>query len=129
MNLREVEVFKPYPNEFPEEMLLAEDDDETEVERWLGAEILRVAKRGEQVLGVYAMARVDTINFDLIGVVVSPRVRKQGLGRWLIGHAIGVAESKGGRFLHIANTGATRTFANLGFTRQNDGWTFQMIQE
>ena len=129
MNLREVEVFKPYSNEFPEEMLLAEREDEAFVDAWLNAEILRVGKRGEEVLGVYAMNRIDSVNFELLGVIVSQRVRKQGLGRWLVGHAIGVAESKGGRYLHLKQTGSSRTFVNVGFVKDKDQWTFEMIQE
>ena len=35
LNLREVEVFRPYSNEIPEDLLWAEGLQETEVARWL----------------------------------------------------------------------------------------------
>ena len=71
MNLREVEVFKPYTDEFPETLLLAEEADDACLDRWQVAEILRIAKRGTEILGVYAMNRTDALHFDLLGVVVA----------------------------------------------------------
>ena len=138
LKLRDVEVFKPYPNEFPEELLVDAQVSDEIIERWHDAPILRVAKRGDEVLGVYAMSQRLPLDeslaavpeasggqqisrrsgwaFLLYGVVIAPQVRRQGLGRWLIGHAIGVAESKGGQQLWLAQSGGSRCFNKLGFT-------------
>ena len=129
INLRSVEVFKPYASELPEALLEAERLSEQTIDRWFDAETLRIAKIGTDVLGAYAMDRIDAINFELHGVIVDPRVRKQGLGRWLVGHAIGVAESKGGRHLHTRATSGTRMYKALGFEDSGDQHTFDMIQE
>ena len=129
INLRDIEVFKPYPNELPDALLEAEGLDEDATSKWFDAETLRIAKIGAEVLGAYAMDRIDEVNFELHGVVVAHNVRKQGLGRWLVGHAIGVAESKGGRHLHTHTMGGSRIFQKLGFSRQTDGLIFDMIQE
>lgn len=129
LNLRAVEVFKPYANELPEALLEGEGLTEQVVERWLSSETLRVAKIGAEVLGAYAMDRIDEINFELHGVIIERRVRKQGLGRWLVGHAIGVAESKGGRHLHTGSTSGTRMYKALGFVPSGERHTFDMIQE
>ena len=102
---------------------------EQTVDRWFAAETLRIAKIGSEVLGAYAMDRIDQFNFELHGVVVDQRVRKQGLGRWLVGHAIGVAESKGGRHLHTRATSGTRMYKSMGFVDSGDQHTFDMIQE
>ena len=80
------------------------------------AEILRVAKLAGDIVAVYAMQRRGN-TFHLFGVVVAPSVRKQGLGRWVTGHAIGVAESKGGRHLTLDNGGSSRCFSRMGFKR------------
>ena len=127
MNFRAIEVFKPYTDEFPEDLLIAQQCDQADV--WRDAEILRIAKKGEEIQGVYAMNRVDATTFDLLGIVVSPTVAKQGLGRWLTGHAIGVAESKGGRLVTLAHAGGTRMFFHIGFTRTDQGWHYQLIPE
>ena len=127
--MRQVEVFRPYTDEFPEHLLLAEGADDQCLTLWAEAEMLRVAKRGEEVLGAYAMVRLDTERFLLHGIVVAPPVRHQGLGRWLTGHAIGVAESKGGRYLELADTGGSRCFARMGFERAADSFHFAMIPE
>ena len=129
LNLRSVEVFKPYAHELPEALLETAGLAEETIDQWLAAETLRVAKIGTDVLGAYAMVRLDAINFELYGVIVEPRIRKQGLGRWLVGHAIGVAESKGGRHLHTSATSGTRMYKKLGFVDSGERLTFDMIQE
>jgi GNAT superfamily N-acetyltransferase len=129
MNLREVEVFRPYGNEVPEELLWAEGMAPADVEQWLAAEMLRIAKRQQEVLGMYAMDRGDGETYTLHGVVVAHGWRKQGLGRWLVGHAIGVAESKGARHVYFQGAGAKRFFANIGFVADRNGQRFDLIPE
>ena len=130
MNLREIEIFKPYSNEFPAHLLEGVGLSDGQIDQWQQAQILRIAKKGEDILAAYAMNRTSSQMFHLEGVVVDQPVRKQGLGRWVIGHAIGVAESKGGRQLTLAQTGGSRCFAKIGFEPHNDGhWQFSMIQE
>ena len=112
--LRDVEIYRPYGNEFPAELLWDAGADEVVVARWEAAELVRIAKIGERILGMYAMQPQDQTRYFLHGVVVNPNVRRQGLGRWLVGHAIGVAESKGGRHV-LTPAAATRLFAHIGF--------------
>ena len=116
LNLREVEIFRPYNNEFPEQLLLDAGVSEDDLHYWSDAEMLRVAKLGEQMLAVYSMDRQGT-DYLLHGIVVDPRYRKQGLGRWFAGHAIGVAESKGGRLVWLTQSGGSRCFLRMGFER------------
>lgn len=127
--LRDVEVFKPYANEVPEDLLWAENMAEVDVQIWLSAEILRIAKLGEEVLGVYALDRGDGTTYELRGVIVAPAWRRHGLGRWLLGHAIGVAESKGARHIFFASACARRFFAGIGFAEAAAGQRFDLIPE
>ena len=136
INSREIEVFKPYDSEYPEALLFAQGGDEATVDAFRDEEIVRVAKRGEEVLGLYVMRSKDNQGqrpeiYELLCVIVEPAVRKQGLGRWLIGHAIGVAESKGGRHMRIEQPGTSRCFQGVGFVRTGNGRAlqFDMIQE
>ena len=133
LNLREVEVFRPYSNEIPEDLLWAEGLQETEVARWLAADMVRIAKRQDEVLGIYAMDRDlasdNGATFVLHGLVVAPAWRKQGVGRWLVGHAIGVAESKGGRRVRFPSQRAQRFLSSLGFVEDGQGQRFDLIPE
>lgn len=129
LNLRDIEIYRPYTNEGPEPLLMASGVDDADIERWLAAEIVRVAKRDEHVLGAYAMTRSSDDTFHLLGVVIDPVVRRQGLGRWLTGHAIGVAESKGGRHISVAQRGGSRMFDRLGFVQREGHWVFDVIPE
>lgn len=127
LNLRDIEVFRPYPDELPISLLERESLSEADIDRWLSAETLRVAKLGTQVWGAYAMDRLDATHFHLHGVIVDTARRKQGLGRWMVGHAIGVAESKGGR--HLQSNGRAQLYRRLGFSERNGVHVFDMIQE
>ena len=120
MNLRDVEVFRPYDSEFPEAMLELAGASDACIENLRAAEIVRVAKRGDLVLGVYAMSRKDMQCFEVLGVMVDAPHRHQGLGRWLMGHAIGVAESKGARWVKLLNSGTSRCFTRMGFYPADD---------
>jgi N-acetylglutamate synthase-like GNAT family acetyltransferase len=64
-------------------------------------------------------------------VAVQEQYRHQNVGRWLMGHAIGVAESKGGRGLQVPHTAQQDFFLTLGFKADETigGFRFQMIQE
>ena len=126
---RDLEVHRPYEGEIPLDLLRAGGLGEETGERWLAAEILRIAKLGVRVVGVYAMDRGDGVTYCLHGVVVDAGHRHQGLGRWLIGHAIGVAESKGGRGLLVPHGRARRFFAQIGFVDDPGGQRFDLIPE
>jgi GNAT superfamily N-acetyltransferase len=127
LNLREVEIFRPYGNESPEDLLWAEGVSDEQVQGWMSAELVRVAKFGSVVIGMYAMDRGQELDFILHGVVVEPSWRRQGLGRWLVGHALGVAESKGGRHVLFSSEIAGRFFGYIGFSAEPRGQRFDVI--
>ena len=98
-------------------------------------EVLRVAKLGERIIGCYAMNEPTPIDdqgarsFSLAMVIVEPNYQGNGVGRWLVGHAIGVAESKGGRHLEARLHGPADFFIGLGFEATDDGFRFDMHPE
>ena len=101
------------------------------------AEILRVAKLNEVIIACYAMhgplleEGESNTDYVLQMVAVQEQYRHQNVGRWLMGHAIGVAESKGGRGLQVPHTAHQDFFLTLGFKADATigGFRFQMIQE
>ena len=98
---RDARILRPYPEEMPWDLLLDADPSRTRVERYLTEEFTRIAKLDERVIGVYALAKLDATSFELMNIAVAADCRQQGLGRWLLGHAIGLAESRGGRTVDV----------------------------
>ena len=129
MNFREIDVYKPLAREFPADLLVAAGADAADLTAWSDAETLRLASRGQAVLGGYAMNRLSVERFELLGVVVEEGHRTQGLGRWLVGHALGVAESKGGQEVVIANPGNTAMFTQMGFSQRENVCLYELVPE
>jgi GNAT superfamily N-acetyltransferase len=130
LDFRSVEVFRPYANEFPEELLSAEQMSDTSIAAWAAAEMVRIAKLDGYIAGIYALDRTSDAHwFHLHGVIVAHPQRHRGLGTWLTGHAIGVAESKGGRHLTLPCAGGSRCFAHMGFVPHDGSLRFDLIPE
>ena len=126
--LRDIEVFRPYSNEIPEDLLIDHFDQPTAA-LGLAAEMIRIAKLGEEILAVYAMDRGDGVTYLLHALAVTPAARKRGLGRWLVGHAIGVAESKGARHVLVKARQRGRFLRRIGFVEDPRGMRFDLIPE
>lgn len=127
---RDYEVFRGDPAALPAEM----------AEIYLAMEprpdVLRVAKFQQQIIGCYAMYAPESPHavgkpalFELGMVMVSDAYRRNGVGRWLVGHAIGVAESKGGRELRVPLSGPAEFFEGLGLHRVPGGFRYAMYPE
>ena len=84
---RDVGIYRPYPDETP----------------WPGADLdwTRVAKLDGAVVGAYELKRVAATAFSISALCVAPHCRGRGLGAWLLGHAIGTAESQGARRIEV----------------------------
>ena len=139
LGFRDIEVFSAQPQDLPADLsaiyaqTVAADT----------AQILRVVKLNDMIIAGYAMhgplahrsARGDSASGDtdyvLQMVAVQEQYRHQNVGRWLMGHAMGVAESKGGRGLKVPHTAHQDFFLALGFKADAaiGGFRFQMIQE
>jgi N-acetylglutamate synthase-like GNAT family acetyltransferase len=133
LGFREIEVFSADPKDLPADLSAIY----AQTVAAGTAQILRVAKLNEVIIACYAMhgplleeGESDT-DYVLQMVAVQEQYRHQNVGRWLMGHAIGVAESKGGRGLQVPHTAQQDFFLTLGFKADetNGGFRFQMIQE
>ena len=101
---RDVEIYPPYPHEDPADLVGTAGD----------GELVRVAKLDGRVVGAYRLVRTAETRFAIKALVVAEGSRGHGIGRWLLGHAIGIAESKGGRVVD-APLAAEQFFAQSGF--------------
>ncbi|MEM6707171.1 MAG: GNAT family N-acetyltransferase [Pseudomonadota bacterium] len=110
--LRRLKLFRPYPDAVPWDLFeRAELDDAAHdglanaVARALDDEPvvqLRVARLDDDAVGAYLLDQPAPYRFRLIYLQLDVAWRGQGVGRWLLGHALGLAESKGGRALSAA---------------------------
>ena len=99
-------------------------------------DVLRVAKFQQQVIGCYAMhspqspdAAGKPVPFELGMVMVLDAYQRNGVGRWLVGHAIGVAESKGGRELRVPLPGPAEFSEGVGLRQVPGGLHYAMYPE
>jgi ribosomal protein S18 acetylase RimI-like enzyme len=99
--LAELPIVRPRPEEMPWDLLLEADPSRERVEGYLDPKLMRIVKYEAEILGVYVLARREATRFELMNIAVRADCRQQGLGRWLLGHAIGLAETKGGRVVEV----------------------------
>jgi GNAT superfamily N-acetyltransferase len=117
LRLRDVHIFRPYPDEVPWDLLTSESSESSEaaLAAVLELNLVRVAKLGDRVVGAYGIRPLSATRFELVALVVAEGYRRQGLGRWLLGHALGLAESKGAREILMRGHGYRRFLARTGF--------------
>jgi ribosomal protein S18 acetylase RimI-like enzyme len=108
-------LFRPYSDEIPWELLLLGDPDEERVAGYVDTDYMRVAKDGDEVAGVYVVEAVTPTRYALLNLVVAPAYRRKGLGAWLLGHAIGLSESKGAREIIVPGVRPRTFFSRVGF--------------
>ena len=133
LGFRDIEVFSADPKDLPADLSAIY----AQTVAAGTAQILRVAKLNEVIIACYAMhgplleEGESNTDYVLQMVAVQEQYRHQNVGRWLMGHAIGVAESKGGRGLQVPHTAHQDFFLTLGFKADATigGFRFQMIPE
>ena len=94
---RDVTVFPPYPGETPTDLVGVAGVDE----------LVRVAKLDGRVIGAYRLVQTGETRFAIRAIAVHPDYRRRGIGRWLLGHAMGIAESKGARVIDAPSAAAS----------------------
>lgn len=119
---RRFPIFRPHWHERPAELLERAFSSETELD-WI-----RIAKHGNTVVSAYEIEQHDSWNFSLKSLVVSPEYQNQGLGSWMLLHAVGVIESKGGRFVHASCGGKQSIFSRAGFTEVSPNTYVMQLQ-
>ncbi len=123
--VRNIEFFRPKASDIPWRLLSSGAANHTvdDLEQVLDMDYTRVANRIEPAatIGVYSMLRVDAQRFELISLAVAPEIEHQLVGRRLLGHALGLAESKAAQEVVLSvcaeNTRALDTTQRYGFVR------------
>lgn len=110
---RDYPIFRPREDECPTELLAL---DPTQV---VDLDDIRVSKHHDQVIAAYKLNRLGAMTFEIEKIGVVEAYRGQGLGSWLLAHAVGIAESKGGREV-VVRTAQCEFFARVGFKAVNE---------
>ncbi|MEC9286374.1 MAG: GNAT family N-acetyltransferase [Pseudomonadota bacterium] len=111
---RDVSIFRPYPEEMTnsgcDSVLGAQDLD-----------LVRVAKWEGEIAARYQLKQMTKTEFVLESIRVEMAYRSRGLGSWMLGHSIGLAEAWGGRSIEVAFDRRHRFFERRGFSRTKNG--------
>lgn len=123
----DVTVYRPSPGEVPRDLVGADaplDD-------------VRIAKVGgpgseshgspSRVVGAYRLVQLDAETFAIRALGVYPAYRRAGIGRWLLGHAIGIAESRGARVIDAE--GPPEFLQPVGFQPRAGGYRLVLTPE
>lgn len=132
IGLRNIEFYRPLPVELPWELIAAGSarHDKAELQEQLELDYTRVVCLLEEgtTLGIYSMRALSETRFEMISLKVVDEHEHQLLGRRLVGHALGLAESKAGREVVIEvcadNTRVLHILLRYGFVSLSpDEWT------
>lgn len=122
IGVADVTVYRPFPGEVPCDLVGADaplDD----------VRIAKVDGQGSKsrVVGAYRLVQVDAERFAIRALGVYPAYRGAGIGRWLLGHAIGIAESRGARVIDAK--GPPGFLQPMGFTPRAGGHRLVLTPE
>ena len=126
---RDATVYRPYEDEIPWELLFETDPDEARVYASADADYMRVAKYQGEAIAVYVVQALSATRFELCNLVVAQSFRGKGLGRWMLGHAIGLSESKGAREILIRRAPLRGLFLQVGFVAVHEGLLLTLTPE
>jgi len=94
---RDLEMYRPWRDEMPWDLLISSGANEEALGEVLELDLVRVAKLDGRIVGAYGIRPLTPTCFELVALAVADGWRGKAFGRWLLGHAIGLAESRGGR--------------------------------
>ena len=126
---RDATIYRPYPDAIPWELLYEADPDEERVASYAELDLMRVAKYHDEVIAAYVIREVGPARFELCNLVVQAEFRHKGLGRWLLGHAIGLAETIGAREILLRDKAPGELFTRVGFRPCDEGALLTLMPE
>ena len=105
---RDYPIFRPRDDECPYKLL------ELPANEPIDLDDIRVAKHSDTVVAAYLFKRLSALAYEIERIGVSESYRKRGLGSWMLAHAIGIIESKGGREVFV-RAPLCKFFSRFGF--------------
>ncbi len=103
----------------PLHLLLLADPSREMVEEYLEKGTCFVAERDRQILGVYVLMQKGPDMMEIKNIAVDENHHRKGIGRQLIGHAVGYARDQGSELLEIgtgnSSIGQLALYQKCGF--------------
>ena len=127
--MRDFEVYPPFRDELPVDLYAPPHLDIECRPTYPAAEFIRIAKNQQKIFGIYELDRSDEGVFIIRSLIVDQANRRKGIGRWLLGHAIGVAESKGGRQLLLRSQLSKAFFLRFDFYEEETNLKYDLIRD
>ena len=127
VTLRNTEFYRPLPQELPWELIAAGSarHELAELRELVDLDYTRIVCLLDEgtTLGIYSMRELNETCFELLSLSVVTEHEHQLLGRRLLGHALGLAESKAGREVQLEvcadNTRVIELVERYGFVRSS----------
>ena len=118
IDYRNVRVFPPFANEVPHDIVGGDFD----------LDDVRVAKLDGRVIGAYRLMPAGSV-FRIRILVVYEGHRRRGVGRWLLRHALGIAEARGGRIVEAACEAPAAFWRDSGFQCEDGVFRLRLTPE
>ncbi len=119
---RDLETFRPYAAEMPLALLARSGAAPEDVAQVVALDLVRVAKLRGEIVAAYGIRPLGPVAYQLVALAVEPAWRGRRFGRWMLGHALGLAESRGGREVWVQGCAHERFLARAGFAPIRCGW-------
>jgi len=126
---RDLQLFRPYADELPWDLLAAAGADEDALAAVMDLDLARVAKLEGRIVGAYGIRPLSSTCYELVALAIADGYRHRGFGRWLLGHAIGLAESRGGREIVFRGQRSAGFLRRFGFEPAGDDLRLELIPE
>lgn len=112
---RDLQTFRPYADEMPWELLESSGADPEALAAVRELDLVRIAKLDGRIVAAYGIRPLTPTRYELVALVVAEGWRGKGFGRWMLGHAIGLAESRGGREVLVRGQRSAGFLRRFGF--------------
>ena len=126
---QDLRMFKPYADEVPWDLLAGGGVDAEALAVVLELDLFRIAKLEGRVVGAYGIRPLTRTRYELVSLAVDAAHRGKGFGRWLLGHAIGLAESRGAREVLVCNRAQTPFLRRFGFAPDGAHLLLELVPE
>ncbi len=122
---QEVKIYRPNKNRISTTLLNCIDRSTIGAQKFF----IRVADFDDAEVGFYMLYCQSSNIYVLHALAVKEHLRGRGLGSWLLGHAIGLTESKGGRQLLSYSLESKDFLRSKGFASDENFLRYTFLPE
>lgn len=113
----------------PWDLLLLGGADRQVLQEVVALELVRVAKLEGRIVAAYGIRPETPTCYELVALTVEDVWRGRAFGRWLMGHALGLAESRGGREVVVRGQRYADFLRRFGFEPSGNDLRLELTPE